>query len=69
MLFEIIAWAIDWSKNTIVCLDILCTKNMYYVETDQLICIVSQLTGFYIIQIFSAKNLQLGYNYKESHLP
>ena len=68
MLFEIIAWAIDSSKNTKVCLDILCTKSMYYVETDQLICIVSQLTGFYIIQIFSAKNLQLGYNYTDSHL-
>ena len=39
----------------IVCLEILFSKNLYNIETNQFICTTNQLTGFYVIQIFMIK--------------
>ena len=38
-----------------VCSEMPFSKNSYHIETSQLICKALQLTGFYIIRVFSEK--------------
>ena len=35
------------------CSKILFTQNSYHIKTSQLICIVNQLAGFFMVQIFT----------------
>ena len=47
---------------TVVCLEISFSKNVYHIETSQLICFVNQLTGFYMMQGFTERYFQTGYS-------
>ena len=44
---------IQWKNITIICSKILFSKNSDHIETSQLISKELQLTGFYMMQIFS----------------
>ena len=38
-----------------VCSEIPFSKNSYHIETSQLVCKTTQLTGFYMIQVFTER--------------
>ena len=44
-----------------VCWEIPCSEALYFVETIQLICGISQVSGFCIVWVFSVKNIQADY--------
>ena len=43
----------QWKNIIIVCSEILFSKNSHHIESSQLTCEMLQLTGFYMIQVFS----------------
>ena len=45
-----------------VCSRIPFSKNLYHMETSQLICNTNQLHGFYMIQFFTERNFQTDIN-------
>ena len=49
--------------TAIACLGILFTKNFYYIETSQFICITYQLSGFYILGVFTERYFGTDYSY------
>ena len=46
---------IQWKNIITVCSEIPFSKNSYHIETSQLTCKALQLTGFYMIRVFSEK--------------
>ena len=42
---------------------ILFTKNLYHIETNQFICIADQLSGFYILRLFTERYFGTDYSY------
>ena len=49
--------------TAITCLGTLFTKNFYRIETSQFICIPYQLSGSYILRVFTEKYFGIDYNY------
>ena len=39
--------------TAITCSGILFTKNLYHIETSPFICTANQLSGFYILRVFT----------------
>ena len=49
--------------TAITCLGILFTKNFYRVETSRFICIAYQLSGSYILRVFTERYFGTDYSY------
>ena len=43
------------NRKIIVCSKIPFSKNLHHIETSQLICSSNQLTGFYMIRVFTER--------------
>ena len=47
----------------IVCSEVPFSKTLHYMQTSQLICFANQLTGLYILRIFTKRYLPIDYSF------
>ena len=52
---------IQWKNIVKACSEILFSKNSYHIETSQMISKTLQLTGFYMIRVFSGQCFQTNF--------
>ena len=57
-------WSWNQIKYTVVCLNISFSKNLCHIETIQLICIKTQLTGLYTTWFFTEINFRRDFDFK-----
>ena len=64
LIYSFCFWSWNQIKYTVVCLSISFSKNLCHVETIQLICIETQLTGLYMTRVFTELNFRKDFNFK-----
>ena len=53
---------IIYMNITTVCSETPFSKNLFHIETSQLICIANQITDFYMIQVFTERYFQTNFS-------
>ena len=64
LIYGFFFWSWNQIKFTVVCLNISFSKNLWHVETIQLICIETQLTGLYMTWAFTEIDFRKEFNFK-----